>query len=296
MKYKQLTVVTNSEYADIISLDMIEAGSEGTSVTDAADVRDVLKNETFWDYCDETLLREDPRVIVRGFFAEDAGLSALQARIDGYGGAAGPPEQSVSLLDSADYENEWKKYYRPIELGRLVVVPKWLRYDGNLTEVRIDPGMAFGTGSHETTAMCLELMQKFDFSGKSVYDVGCGSGILGIAAAKLGAGRVVMADIDENAVRAAKENAALNNIDCAILQGDLLTGQTQPADIILANITADVLLRLKKSLKPLLKPCGILILSGIINERAADIRAAFSDMTPAGHLQRGEWQAFAYSA
>lgn len=167
MKYKQLTVVTNSEYADIISLDLIEAGSEGTSVTDAADVRDVLKNETFWDYCDETLLREDPRVIVRGFFAEDAGLSDLQARIDGYGAAAGPPEQSVSLLDSADYENEWKKYYRPIEIGRLVVVPKWLRYDGNLTEVRIDPGMAFGTGSHETTAMCLELMQKFVFPAKA---------------------------------------------------------------------------------------------------------------------------------
>lgn len=296
MKYKQLTVVTNSAYADIVSLDMIEAGSEGTSVTDAADVREVLKNEAFWDYCDESLLSEDPRVVVRGFFAEDAGLSALQARIDGYGAEAGPPEQSVSLLDSADYENEWKKYYRPIEIGRLVVVPKWLRYDGNRTEVRIDPGMAFGTGSHETTAMCLELMQTFDFAGKNVYDVGCGSGILGIAAAKLGAGSVVMADIDENAVRAAKENAALNGVDCTVMHGDLLAGLQLPADIILANITADVLLRLKKSLKPLLKPCGILILSGIINERAADIRAAFADMTPAGHLQRGEWQAFAYSA
>lgn len=164
MKYKQLTVVTNSEYADIISLDLIEAGSEGTSVTDAADVRDVLKNETFWDYCDETLLREDParhcaRLLCGG--RRTVGLTGADRRVRRRGG---PPEQSVSLLDSADYENEWKKYYRPIEIGRLVVVPKWLRYDGNLTEVRIDPGMAFGTGSHETTAMCLELMQKFDFS------------------------------------------------------------------------------------------------------------------------------------
>lgn len=295
MKYIQLTVITNSDYADIISLDMIEAGSEGTSVTDSRDVKDVLRQKNFWDYYDDELLSDDARVLVRGFFPKDCDLSDLKEKIAGYGSEAGVTEVLQDEIDSGDYENEWKKYYAPIEIGRVAIVPEWLDYAGALTQVRLDPGMAFGTGNHETTSMCIELMQEADLTGKRVYDIGCGSGILGITAAKLGAETVVMADIDENAVKAARDNAILNGVKCEILQGDLFAGKTDPADLIVANITADVLLRLKKLFKPLLKPCGMLIISGIINERAPEIESAFSELKLVKRLKKGEWQAFAYT-
>lgn len=187
MKYRQMTVKVPHEEADLASCALIEAGSEGVSVKDAADVKEVLTGERNWDYYDASLdkIPDTGVALVTGCFAEDADVSGVYDALRSYLGR--DVEVLDSLCDSADWENEWRKYYRPIDFGRLVVVPEWLDGDYGKTKILIDPGMAFGTGSHETTGMCVELLADLDLKGKKVLDVGCGSGILGIAALALGA-------------------------------------------------------------------------------------------------------------
>ena len=153
--------------------------------------------------------------------------------------------------------------------------------------------MAFGTGNHETTSACVELMQRLDFSGKTVLDMGCGSGILGITAAKLGAKSVILSDIDRQAIEATEANVRLNKVEelCKTVCGDLDTGEIK-ADIVIANITADVLIRLKGLLGDALKSGGDMVISGIINARADDVKAAYEDgFTLREAVNRGEWNA-----
>lgn len=172
-------------------------------------------------------------------------------------------------IDAADYENEWKKYYNPIKTKNITIVPTWIEYNPEKDEkiMRLDPGMAFGTGSHATTRMCLELM---DVEGKDVIDVGCGSGILGIAAKICGAKSVYMCDIDAQAVEFATKNAELNNVVATIEKADLLEGEQQ-ADFIFANITADILMRFSKSIGKHLRENGTIVLSGIIDTRLDEV-------------------------
>ena len=198
----------------------------------------------------------------------------------------------IGDIDAADYENEWKKYYNPIKTKHITIVPTWIDYNASKGEkiMRLDPGMAFGTGSHATTRMCLELM---DVNGKDVIDVGCGSGILGIAAKICGAKSVYMCDIDEQAVEFARQNAALNHVDAVIERADLLEGDRQ-ADFIFANITADILMRFSKSIGKHLRKGGIIVLSGIIDTREAEVVQCYRD---AGYeiIERqsiDDWRAF----
>ena len=198
----------------------------------------------------------------------------------------------IGDIDAADYENEWKKYYNPIKTKHITIVPTWIDYKASKGEkiMRLDPGMAFGTGSHATTRMCLELMEA---EGKDVIDVGCGSGILGIAAKICGAKSVYMCDIDEQAVEFARQNASLNHVDAVIERADLLEGDRQ-ADFIFANITADILMRFSKSIGKHLRKGGIIVLSGIIDKREAEVVQCYRD---AGYkiIERqsiDDWRAF----
>lgn len=272
MKYKTITVFTNHNDADLISSAMFDAGAGGVSILDKQDFLDLIKSDVIWDYVDESVLMQSDEVKVSTICDVDDNdfLKRLETRLEemkAYGVKYG--EIVTGEIDAADYVNEWKKYYKPIVTKHVTIVPTWIKYDKKDGEriMSLDPGMAFGTGSHATTRMCLELM---DVYGKDVIDVGCGSGILGIAAKIAGAKSVYMCDIDEQAVEFARKNAELNDVDATIEKADLLEGD-MTADFIFANITADILMRFSKSIGKHLRENGTIVLSGIIDSRLDEV-------------------------
>lgn len=297
MKYKSITVETTTQGSDLVSLILIEEGSEGVSVKDNKEFLSELKSFS-WDYIDEEAFAEEG-AFVTGVFACDYDESGLLSRLDELKAVSEFDVGSLSVkvlpLMSEDYENEWKKYYKVLEFGGVAIVPEWLEYHGSLIPVYIDPGKAFGTGSHETTSMCIKLLQEFDVGGKYVLDVGCGSGILGITALKLGAKRCTMSDIDSVCTEATVRNCALNGVekDAEIICGDLTDKAN--ADVLVANITADILLRLKDKIRSSVKSGGIVIISGIIHARAEQVYGEYcKEFTPLKRLTDGEWQAMAF--
>lgn len=272
MKYKTITVFTNHNDADLISSAMFDAGAGGVSILDKQDFLDLVKSDVIWDYVDESVLEQSEVVKVSTMYELDdkdfeANLEANLEELKKNGVQFG--EILKGEIDAADYENEWKKYYNPIKTKNITIVPTWIEYNPGKDEkiMRLDPGMAFGTGSHATTRMCIELM---DVEGKDVIDVGCGSGILGIAAKICGAKSVYMCDIDAQAVEFATKNAELNNVVATIEKADLLEGEQQ-ADFIFANITADILMRFSKSIGKHLRENGTIVLSGIIDTRLNEV-------------------------
>lgn len=299
MEWLQISVSTTSECAELVSMIMYDAGSEGVLVMDDADVKELVEKKLNWDYVDEKLMRSlTGKAVVSGFFSVDFSAAEIERGLaslkENSVFPVGSLEVSSVKIDSADWENEWRKYYNPINLGKVVVVPAWQKApDGAAYPVYIEPGMAFGTGNHETTSMCIELMQDLELKDKTVLDMGCGSGILGIAAAVLGAGAVVLSDIDPQAAEASAYNAELNKVSdkCKIILGDLNTDSCK-ADLVIANITADVLLRLRDQMNDLLKSDGAVIISGIINSRGGEIESAYRKLFRIeSKLCRGEWQA-----
>lgn len=272
MKYKTITVFTNHNDADLISSAMFDAGAGGVSILDKQDFLDLVKSDVIWDYVDESVLEQSEVVKVSTMYELgdkdfEANIEANLEELKKNGVQFG--EILKGEIDAADYENEWKKYYNPIKTKNITIVPTWIEYNPGKDEkiMRLDPGMAFGTGSHATTRMCLELM---DVEGKDVIDVGCGSGILGIAAKICGAKSVYMCDIDAQAVEFATKNAELNNVVATIEKADLLEGEQQ-ADFIFANITADILMRFSKSIGKHLRENGTIVLSGIIDTRLDEV-------------------------
>lgn len=272
MKYKTITVFTNHNDADLISSALFDAGAGGVSILDKQDFLDLVKSDVIWDYVDESVLEQSEVVKVSTMYELgdkdfEANLEANLEELKKNGVQFG--EILKGEIDASDYENEWKKYYNPIKTKNITIVPTWIEYNPGKDEkiMRLDPGMAFGTGSHATTRMCLELM---DVEGKDVIDVGCGSGILGIAAKICGAKSVYMCDIDAQAVEFATKNAELNNVVATIEKADLLEGEQQ-ADFIFANITADILMRFSKSIGKHLRENGTIVLSGIIDTRLDEV-------------------------
>ncbi|MCI8332529.1 MAG: 50S ribosomal protein L11 methyltransferase [Clostridiales bacterium] len=208
-------------------------------------------------------------------------------------------ELCESETENQDWENEWKKYYEPVFCGEhVVIVPSWQEYEAKKGEVivKIDPGLAFGTGTHESTRLCLGLLEKYVQQGDSVLDVGTGSGILAVAAKKLGADRVYGLDIDPVAVRSAKENAALNETDIAFDTGSIEQTPTEEYRIIVANIVADVILALYADVAARLTKDGVFVASGIIKEREQEVTDTLLhggfDLIESRH--EGEWCALAF--
>jgi ribosomal protein L11 methyltransferase len=200
-------------------------------------------------------------------------------------------------IQERDWANAWKDHYHFFALSpRLAVCPSWetCTPKPGQSVIRLDPGMAFGSGTHETTRLCLSLMELFLKPEHSVLDIGCGSGILSIAAALLGANRVVGVDIDPIAVRTARENAANNSVRATFIEGDLNAGLPGPFDLVCANIVADVIIRLAPDIPALLAPKGVCILSGIIAQRAPDVLQALlaTGLMPAITRETGGWIAF----
>lgn len=294
MKYKSISVTTIHSDADLVSSAMFDAGAGGVSIFDRQDFLDLIKSDVIWDYVDEALLTQTDEVKVSTIYDPDdkefcSRLVAIFDAMRANGVTIG--ELIEGEVDEADYENEWKKYYNPIITPQITIVPTWIKYEPSSGEriMRLDPGMAFGTGEHATTRMCLELL---DVEDKSVIDVGCGSGILGIAAAICGAKDVYMCDIDEQAIDFARKNAQLNAVEAVIEQADLIAGDRK-ADFIFANITADILMRLSKDIGKHLNDDGVVVISGIIDTRLDEVRDCYES---AGYevidsMSIGDWRA-----
>ena len=289
MNYKQMNIETLSAGQEVLSNLLIAAGVGGFEVIDPQDFQEFLDTVTpHWDYVDEQLLkRQSDRTIIKVYAADNeqgmAMFKDIEERIEALrrtpdAATYGTLEITVCDLPEEDWQSGWKQYYKPIHVERLVVVPLWEDYaaQNGETIMKIDPGMAFGTGAHETTRLCLKALTKEDLTDKTILDVGCGSGILSIGGVLLGAKSAFGCDIDQLAVEVAKRNAALNGLEnCTdYAAGDLLEVVEGQYPIVVANIVADVILMLLKDLKTVLLPGGTFIASGIIDDRKDELLSA----------------------
>ena len=311
MKFIEFTVHTTTEGSELVADIFWNYTNYGVTVCDYNDIVALQSDKrTFWDYMDDDVARPSGDVLVKCFLPLDIAdenirsiLADIEALKERSAFPLGTLETARREVDGDDWIDIWKKHFRPLHIGeRVVVCPEWIEYAPKEGEavVRLDSNMAFGTGEHETTAMCLELLQQYLRPGDAVVDVGCGSGILGIAALLMGAGFAYMTDIDYVAVQSAAHNAALNGVDgrAKIALSDLLEDADVRGQVMTANITADILCRLAGSIPKNLCPGGALILSGIIAPKLAQVIAAYEGvgLHLVKQLQRGEWYALAFRA
>ena len=286
MRWARISVVTTHEGADLIANILMELGAAGTEIDDPSLVNEYI-DAGLWDYTDLPRAEDTETVTVRAYLPEDARLEssllALAERIAALrhaGAVLGAGTISHSFVADEDWAETWKAYIHTEKIGeRIVVRPTWEEYTPSADEIviELDPGAAFGTGAHATTAMCLRWLEHLVSPGMRVYDVGCGSGILAVAAAKLGAGEVIAMDYDPVAVSVAEENIRQNNAHNVVAcESDLLSAceGAAPAELITANIIADVIIRLFAQLDRHLAPGGTLLASGIIDDRIADVEHA----------------------
>ena len=310
MKFVELTVHTTTEASEIVADVMWNYTNYGVSISDIADVIALQKNKDglYWDYMDESLTGDAGAragdVLVKCCVAADIAeetcrdiLRDIREAKERSGGEIpfGTLEDVKREVDGDEWRDIWKKHFRPIHLGRIVVVPEWIDYAPAPGEevVLLDSNMAFGTGEHETTSMCVELMQAYITPESVCIDVGCGSGILGISALKLGAKKAYLTDIDYVAVSSAKHNCELNGVEdrAVVAHSDLLQDAEIVGDVMFANITGEILVLLAPSIPKNLKGDGVLILSGIIESRLAMVREAYAavGMQVVRETRKGEW-------
>ncbi len=311
-EFYELTIHTTTIGSELIADAMWNYTDFGVNISDVNDIISLQKGKdgVFWDYIDENLtINERADVLVKCYIALDKidevrkNLRKDVAELAKNAGGAidfGSLEDTVRLVDGDAWIDVWKEHFRPIHLGKIVVVPEWIEYTPAPDEkvVLLDSNMAFGTGEHETTSMCVELLQDYLTAQSTCIDVGCGSGILGISAVKLGAKQAYLTDIDEVAVSSAKHNAKLNGVDekITVSHSNLLDENKITGEVIVANITAEVLAMLAPSIPKYLKTGGVLILSGIIHDRLDFVKAAYGaqGLTLEKEVRKGEWNALVF--
>jgi len=308
LKYIELKVVTTTEASDAVSEILYDEGALGVLIEDPNDFKVLNRDERSWDYVEDEFVKqlgEDTKV--KGYFHsekfDEAKLKFIADRVknlDGFGLNKGKGTVSTREVSDEDWADAWKKYYKPMKIGdRVVIKPTWEEYAAKADEVviELDPGMAFGTGTHETTIMCIKLLEKHVKNGNTVFDIGCGSGILGITAARLNAGKVVCVDIDEVSCKASRENAKANKVDdrLEVKCGSLLNAVSGRADIIIANIIADIIISLSEDVMNYLKEGGVFISSGIIGDRMDEVLRKLREegFKVVEVLEMGEWCAIA---
>ncbi len=300
MKFLKITVKCTTETSDTVAYTLHEAGSMGEVFDDYDTIKQVLDDKR-WDYADAKLFEPTVGSYVSGFFTVETDASTVISKLDALKSYTFADFSALSyetdVIDSVEWENEWKKYYAPFNIGKIVIIPEWIEHKtvGGDIPVKLNPGLAFGTGTHETTSMCISLMQKIGLAGKSVLDFGCGSGILGICADALGAADVMFVDTDEQAVSATKYNCALNGIRAPKIYNCDVREIRAPADVVIANITADVLIDVQPLIKSALKNGGYAIISGVISQKADAVKTAFErDFSLVDSEQKNEWSAYLY--
>ena len=297
MKWLALHIDTAPTGLEPVEALLSSLGIDGLVIEDEADFRRFLEqNKQYWDYVDEELDRSMTGKCRVTFYVEEneegfgtvaavrIALSQLKEKHPGYG----PLLMTMDGLEDADWENNWKAFYKPMEIGeRLIVIPDWEQADPKgRVALRMNPGLTFGTGSHATTRLCLTALEREVKKGMRVLDLGCGSGILSIAALLLGAESAFACDIDEKAVGVAYENAALNGIGTdryTVRSGDVLTDaglqkeMGDGYDIVAANIVSDVIIALAPAVRRLMKEDGRFLTSGIIDSRAEEVRSKLEE-------------------
>ncbi|MGO0881938.1 50S ribosomal protein L11 methyltransferase [Clostridioides difficile] len=282
----EVTIKTTTEAVEPITNILYEQGAGGAVIEDPKDFLFQKKNELDWDYVEEEVFKknEEDDVLIKTYVSEEKNVmefvEIIKQKVLGlkdFGIDIGEGSVSLDQVNEADWANAWKAYYKPTKVGqRVVVKPTWEDYDmqeGDLI-IELDPGMAFGTGTHETTSMCIRELEKYVNKDSKVFDIGCGSGILAIAAAKLGAKEVVAVDLDEVAVKVAKENVIENKVEenVSVMHGNLTDVIKDKADVIVANIIADIIKILAKDVQNFMKEDAIFISSGIILDKVEEVK------------------------
>lgn len=290
MKFKEIIIETTTDGIEILQAILLDLEIFEVVVEDASVFEEFLESKTMnWDYYDESLnkMKDCPSRIKIYLNDNDEGDNKLyklneklnNLKEDSYGIEVGTLNTCINVVNDEDWANNWKQFFKPFEVGKNIIVkPTWETIDNpdNKKILEIDPGASFGTGQHFTTQLCIEQIEKYIRKDMKVLDMGCGSGILSIASSILGAKKVVGVDIDENAVRIAKENVRLNNITCDkffayggnVIEDERLQdtiGYNQ-YDMIVVNIIADIIIAMSDCFPKFLKPGGVIITSGIIEK------------------------------
>jgi len=298
MKYLEITITTTTEGQELVADILWDYSTYGVAICDTNDILELInyRKNTF-DYISEELEYLKPSTLVKGYVDLDFDVSIIENRMIELEQNACLPVGSLEMVkrvvDGDDWVEIWKKHYKPMLIGDIVVCPNWIDYQTDKIVVKIDTSMAFGTGEHETTSMVLEKLQKYCTNNTTVIDVGTGSGILGIACAKLGAKTVYMTDIDQMAVDSAIHNAEINNVlsQCEIVKSDLLEDAKGNCDLIVANITAPILLILAKTVLKYMKKGSVIILSGILKTKLNEVLTCYLNLglKEIEHEIKGEW-------
>ncbi|MCD7810515.1 MAG: 50S ribosomal protein L11 methyltransferase [Ruminococcus sp.] len=294
MEWTELNIYTTTAGIDLLCSNLMDIGIKGFVIKDAEDFNEFLENKNGqWDYIDEDLMGlSNCETCVTVYLPGNSqgadmmqSIKAMLAKMksNDADGSYGRLETEFSNIREEDWANNWKQYFKPLKVGeRLVIKPSWEDYSNSDDRIilEIDPASSFGTGQHHTTRLCLELMEKVIKPDDKVLDLGCGSGILSIGAMLLGADSAVAVDIEQNSADTAMENALKNNISAEKYHtycGNIITDEALANeidgeyDIITANIVADVLIAMRNFFGRYLKPQGILIISGIIEERMDEV-------------------------
>ncbi len=298
MIYREVTVHTTSEASEIVQGLFLAADINLYTVEDPEDFKDLLENKSVpFDYIDDSLMsRAEGETLIKAYIEEgeqgDGRIASLKSLVENFRSQncqnVGTLEITVTTLDDEDWANNWKQYFHPLIIGeRFVVKPTWEEYEpDDRFIIEIDPESSFGTGQHETTALCLEAVETVGVEDKNILDMGCGSGILGIGASMLGAKSVVAVDIEENSARIATENAKKNGVfsdSFKVYWGNVLDGgdfeqlilpNGKIYDIVLINIVADIVIEMLPMISRALN--GKIVCSGIISERKEKVLNALS--------------------
>ena len=287
MKWSELSIHTKNEAVEAISNILHEAGASGVVIEDSAEFAKPREDQFGEIYA---LNEEDfPKdgVIVKAYLSESSFLNetveeikAAITNLTNFNIDIGENVVSIVEVNEEDWATAWKQYYHPVKISeRFTIVPTWEQYTPVSTDeliIELDPGMAFGTGTHPTTVMCLQGLEKVIKEGDTVVDIGTGSGVLSIGAALLGAKNVHALDLDEVAVRSAQENVALNKVEdkVAVFHGNLLDTVKESADVVVANILAEIIMSFTDDAFTIVKPGGLYVTSGIIGAKRDDVKVA----------------------
>lgn len=286
MNWTEISILTTNEAVEPVSHVLYEAGVTGIAIEDPADFLRVRENRfgEIYELNPDDFPAEG--VVIKAYLPNTDNLNETVdeikqniSKLTEFQIDIGENKVTLSDVKEEDWATSWKKYYHPVKVSdRFTIVPTWEDYTPESDEliIELDPGMAFGTGTHPTTVMCIQVLEKTVKKGDSIVDVGTGSGVLSIAAALLGAKEVKALDLDAVAVEAARQNISLNHVDEIVMveQNDLLNGITEQADIVVANILAEVIISFSDDAARAVKKGGYFIASGIIEQKTEVVKAA----------------------